>query len=81
MGRISEELDQTCRASPKRLLRVVITLKESCQELTPQQLGIDAEPIEGIPGMLAGSLPGESILELCKRDEVQEVTEDFEVST
>ena len=81
MGRMSEELDLACRASPKGFIRVVITLKESCQDVTPQQLGIDAAPIEGIPGMFAGSLPGDSILQLCQRDEVLEVTEDYEVST
>ena len=81
MGRISQVLDQACRESPDREFSVVIALKESCQEVTPQALGIQAEVIEGIPGIFKGKLRGESILELSKRDEVEDVTDDFEVTT
>lgn len=81
MATISRSLREICRTSPERELSVVISLKESSLEVKPLELGIEAESIEGAPGVLKGKLSGTSILELSQRDEVAEISDDFEVTT
>lgn len=80
MGRITKNLEVLCRQEPSRPRNVVITLSETAQARQAAELGIDeVEEFQGLPGMFKGCLPGEKILELIQRQEIEEITEDFQV--
>lgn len=80
MGRITENLETLCRQEPSRPRNVVITLSETAQATQAAELGIDdAQEFPGLPGMFKGCLPGEKILELIQRQEIEEIIEDFQV--
>lgn len=81
MGRLTTRLEALCREEPGKSRNVVITLSEAAQGLKAAELGIDeAEEFLGLPGIFKGYLPSEKILELVEREEIEEISEDFEAS-
>ena len=80
MGRLAENLEALCREEPSKARNVIITLSEAAREMKASELGLDtAQEIPGLSGIFKGSLPGEKILDLIQRQQVEEITEDFEV--
>jgi hypothetical protein len=76
---MDQNLEELCLKDPQQLHNVVITLAKEAQHLRAADLGL-AEAEEIMPGILKGALRGEQLLELRKRSEVEEITEDIEVS-
>lgn len=82
MGRLTDNLETLCREEPSKSRNVVITLSEASQELKAADLGIEsAKEMPGLQGILKGCLPGEKLLELIQREEIEEISEDIEVET
>ena len=79
MARIEQDLEARIRKDPHQAQRVVITLTEASQHLSPADLGLAGVQEIGDSGILTGSVTGEQLLELSKRSEIEEIVSDSEV--
>ena len=81
MAQIDATLEQLCQEDPQQLRQVVITFAEGMQSVNAADLGLtEVEEIAGLPGICKCSVTGEKLLELSKRSDIEEITEDMEVS-
>ena len=81
MAQMDATLEQLCQEDPQQLRQVVITFVERAQNVKAADLGLtEAEQIAGLLGIWKCSATGEKLLELSQRSDIEEITEDMEVS-
>ncbi len=80
MADLADELRGKCEQAPQESVSVVIVLTEGAAHLPLSDLGlVDATEIPYQHGMLRLTAPGQRVLELAQRDEIEEIGEDIEV--